>query len=218
LNNDTVVKPDFLNKLIESAKEDKTIGVVGPKILYYALPYIIWSAGGRFISFLGKARTVGIDEEDREQYDEKKERAWVTGCAMLIKKDVFEAIGFLEEKYFSNYEDLDFCVQASKKGFRIVYSPKAIVYHKVARDWGGLDNPLYIYYQVRNNLLFIKRNIVFPNNILPYLFLGFVSIPRRIFYLTIQGSFSKIKYFFFAVRDFLKGNLIILIIKSIDKI
>ena len=71
-----------------------------------------------------------------------------------LVQEVFEKIGFLEEQYFSNYEDLDFCISAGNAGYTIYYAPQAVIYHKVARDWGGLDNPLYIYYQIRNT----KRN------------------------------------------------------------
>ncbi len=206
LNNDTVVEPVFLNKLVEAAEEDKITGIFGPKILYYSKPYKIWSAGGNFIPFIGKARTIGINEEDGEQYDQKKEVAWVTGCAMFIRRSVLEKIGLLEEKYFSNYEDIDFCLTAKKKGFKILYVPKAIIYHKIAKDWGGLDSPLYIYYQVRNNLLFIKRNLLFPNNMFAYLFLYLVSIPRRNIYLLCKADFSKTTFFYLAIKDFLQGN------------
>lgn len=204
LNNDTIVEQDFLEKMVDVAEQDASIGIIGPKIYYYSLPYILWSAGGRYISFLGKARTYGINKIDRPEYNVQRKVSWVTGCAMMVKKEVFGKIGFLEEQYFSNYEDLDFCISAERMGYKIYYVPEAVIYHKVARDWGGLDNPLYIYYQIRNNLLFIKRKIMFPKNIIPLLFLLFVSIPRRSLSLLMKGEGEKVCYLFYGITDFFK--------------
>lgn len=204
LNNDTIVEQDFLENIMDVAQLDPSIGIVGPKIYYYSLPYIIWSAGGRYIPFLGKARTYGINKEDCSKYNKMRQVSWVTGCAMLIKREVFNKLGLLEEQYFSNYEDLDFCISAGRVGYKIYYAPQAVIYHKVARDWGGLDSPLYIYYQVRNNLLFIERKIEFPRNIIPLLFLLFVSIPRRSLALIIKGDGRKVQYLFYGIADFLR--------------
>ncbi len=202
LNNDTTVEQDFLEKMVGVAEQDASIGIVGPKIYYYSLPYIIWSAGGKYIHFLGKARTNGINKTDSPEYNVQREVSWVTGCAMMIKREVFEKIGLLEEQYFSNYEDLDFCISAERARYTIYYAPEAVIYHKVARDWGGLDNPLYIYYQIRNNLLFIERKIKFPENIIPLLFLLFVSIPRRSLALVMKGEGGKIRYLLYGIEDF----------------
>src|SRR3989338_7606720 len=103
LNNDTIVEPDFLGTMVGVAEQDASIGIIGPKIYYYSLPYVIWSAGGKYISFLGKARTNGINQTDGPEYNVQKKVSWVTGCAMMIKREVFEKIGLLKEQYFSNY-------------------------------------------------------------------------------------------------------------------
>jgi GT2 family glycosyltransferase/glycosyltransferase involved in cell wall biosynthesis len=204
LNNDTIVDPDIVKELAKAAQEDPNVGIVGPKICYYSLPYIIWSAGGNYLPLFGRARTFGLNKEDTAEYNKKREVVWTTGCAMLIKREVIEKIGSLEEEYFSSYEDLDFCFKARAEGYKVLYAPKALLYHKVARDWGGLDNPMYLYYQVRNNLLFIRRNIRFPKNILSYGFFFFLSIPRRSLKLIRNGYSTRIRYIFHGVNDFLK--------------
>ncbi len=205
LNNDTLVEPNFLSELVNVA-ELKKAGIVGPRIYYYSLPYILWSAGGSFIPLIGKARTRGINQVDSPKYNVLKKVFWLTGCAILVKKEVFEKIGVLEELYFSNYEDLDFCYKARKAGYSIWYVPSSVIYHKVAQDWGGLDNPLYIYYQIRNNLLFIKRNIPQPYALFSYLFLLFVSIGRRSGKLFFKRETKKVKYIYFALYDFFNNN------------
>lgn len=212
LNNDTLVEPNFLSELVDVA-ECKNAGIVGPKIYYYSLPYILWSAGGNFISWIGKARTIGINKVDSPMYNILRKVFWLTGCAILVKKEVFEKIGILEELYFSNFEDLDFCYKARKAGYSIWYVPSSVIYHKVAQDWGGLDNPLYIYYQIRNNFFFIKRNIQQPYTLFSYLFLLFVSIVRRSAKLFLKGEINKVKYIYLALYDFFgnksgKANLV----------
>lgn len=206
LNNDTYVEQNFLTELVAVGERDPSIGIVGPKIYYYSLPDILWSAGGDYIPVIGKTRVFGENKEDKPKYGKQKEVSWVTGCAMLIKRGVIEKIGVLEEEYFSNYEDIDFCFHARNVGFKVWYVPTSVIYHKVAQDWGGLSNPLYLYYQIRNNLLFIKRNLPLPQKILSYCFFYGVSLPRKILALALSGDVAKIQFIFLGISDFLRGK------------
>lgn len=65
-----------------------------------------------------------------------KERsvAWVSGGAMLIRRDVIERVGFWDENYFLYVEDVDFCRRARLKGFDIRFVPAALVYHKLGHS------------------------------------------------------------------------------------
>ena len=76
---------------------------------------------------------------------------------MLVKKEVFEKIGYFDEKYFLYLEDMDFCVRAEKAGFKIFFQPRAVIWHKNAKSTGGSGSSLQDYFITRNRLLFAVK-------------------------------------------------------------
>lgn len=168
LNDDTKVDKSFISE-ITKASNDKEAGLIAPKIYFYPgfefhkdrykpkeLGKVIWYAGGMidWDNCLGVHR--GVDEIDMEQYQQKEETGFATGCAVLIKREVFEKIGLYDEKYFLYLEDLDFSVRAQKAGFKIIYQPEAIVWHKNAQS-GGFGSGIHDYFFTRNRLLFSSK-------------------------------------------------------------
>lgn len=165
LNNDTILDPDSLVPLIDSLKNK--VGVVSPKI-YFEKGYefhkeryqksdlgkVIWYAGGAmdYESLIGKHK--GVDEVDMGQYNEELSVDFATGCCMAIRREVFEKIGILDEKYFLYYEDNDFSQRAKTAGFSILFQPKSRIWHKNAKSTGGSGSSLQDYYITRNRLLF----------------------------------------------------------------
>lgn len=167
LNNDTEVPGDFINSFAEYGKSDKSIGLVSPKIYftkgfeYHKDKYqenekgkVIWYGGGIIDWSNIYASHRGVDEVDTGQFDQISETEFATGCCMLIKKEVIEKIGFLDEKYFLYYEDIDYSVRVKKAGYRVMYYPKSFIWHKNASSSGKPGSPIHIYYQTRNRLYF----------------------------------------------------------------
>jgi GT2 family glycosyltransferase len=153
LNNDTEVAPDFLNRLVQTAEADSTIGAIGPMIYYHDRSNVIWSAGGVINWRRGNSAMRGIGEQDLGQY-----RAgnvdFVSGCALLCKRAVLERAGLLDERFFMYYEETEWCVRAARLGFRIVHLPAARIWHKIPFD-ARADQPYVAYYMTRNRLLFL---------------------------------------------------------------
>ncbi len=183
INNDTIVEEDFLDKLVKAGESDKKIGILGSKICYYDEPEIIWSAGGNVNWLKNKGVHIGLNEIDEGQYDKIKEVDYLTGCCLLIKREVIEKIGALSEDYFLYYEDTDFSLRARNAGYKCVYVPSAKIYHKVSRSTkpGSFS---YVYYHTRNGLAMAKRTGSFLNKIILYpycLFLFFKQIIKIIF-------------------------------------
>ena len=183
LNNDTIIKDTtILNKMLEPFSNNPSIGMVGPKILYYKNPEIIWSGGGK----VSKYRAVGIHlNENRsktaEDIKEVKEVDFLTGCCWLVKKEVFKKLDYLDEKYFMYYEDMDFCKRVVDNGYKIVYTPFAEIYHKVeSSNMGGF---LLGYYATRNRMLFVKKYYKYLQKILFYLFFIPTRIAKILFFL-----------------------------------
>lgn len=167
LNNDTIIDRDLIIEFLKSAEKDANIGIVVPKI-YFAKGYefhkdryeekdkgkVFWYAGGimDWANVIGHHR--GVDEVDEGQYNREEKTEFATGCCMLVRKDVFAKIGLFNEKYFLYYEDNDFSQKAQKAGYKIIYSPKAIIWHKNAASAGGSGSSLQDYYITRNRMLF----------------------------------------------------------------
>ena len=170
LNNDTLVDKNLVDELVKVSQSDETIGIVVPKI-YFAkgfefhksrykkdqLGKVIWYAGGiiDWGNVIGKHR--GVDDVDSGQYEKEGETDFASGCCMMIKRSVFEKIGMLDNKYFLYYEDSDFSLRAKKAGFKIVFAPKAVLWHKNAGSAGGSGSSRQDYYITRNRLLFGMR-------------------------------------------------------------
>ena len=92
LNNDTVVKEDFISELLTVAESSSDIGIVGPKIYYFEPKNKIWFAGGRINFFIGDARHIGVNQIDNNLFTSVKEVDYITGCAMLVKREVIDKI------------------------------------------------------------------------------------------------------------------------------
>jgi GT2 family glycosyltransferase len=158
LNNDIAVDPSMLSEMMNVALADQRIGIVGPKIYYYDEPRKIWYAGGKINYVTGIISHRGIREIDRGQYDRVEETDYVTGCAVLIRRAVLDAIGLLDPIYSPMYsEDADFSVRAKRAGFRVMYVPRAKVWHKVSAFTGGGLTPFKTQMKVEHNLIFFKR-------------------------------------------------------------
>jgi GT2 family glycosyltransferase len=137
LNNDTVVDPKFLSRLVEAAQSNKQIGIVGPKICYFDDPRRIWFAGGLIKWWRGRVAHIGIREVDNGGYDATTEVDYITGCCMLIKREVIETIGMLDERYYIYGEDVDLCIRASQSGYESLYVPSSRVWHKLSASTKG---------------------------------------------------------------------------------
>ena len=167
LNNDTFVDENLVIELLKAADSHPQAGIFGPKI-YFAPGFefhknrykssdfgkVIWYAGGKidWENILFSHR--GVDEVDNGQYDLVEKTDFISGCAMFVKREIFEKIGLFDKKYFTYLEDVDFCQRAEKAGFRLWFVPKALLWHKVAQTAGGIGSQLQDYYITRNRLLF----------------------------------------------------------------
>jgi len=158
LNPDTEIEKDTIRILKETAEKENA-GIIGSKILF-SDKKTIWYAGGILDrnNVIGKHR--GVDELDKGQYDSLSETDYVTGAALFASKEVFEKVGLFDEKYFLYYEDSDLSRRAKDAGFKVLYQPKAIVYHENAQST-GLGSPLQDYFITRNRMLYASKFLPF---------------------------------------------------------
>ncbi len=137
LNNDTTVDKTFIDELVTTAQSDIQIGMVGPKMYYYTDPNRIWYAGGKIEWWKGWISHKGVREIDNGQFDQTTETDFVSGCCILVKREVVEKVGMLDPAYYIYGEDVDWCVRASRAGYKLMYEPKAKIWHKLSVSTGG---------------------------------------------------------------------------------
>jgi len=162
LNNDTRIAPDMLNELIKPMKINSEIGIIGPKMYYYGKQNTLWFARGKMNWKTGVTSHIGGMKQDYGQYNEICDSDFISGCAMLIHRNVISKIGLMDERYFYYQEDIDYCTKAIKAGFKCIVAPKAKLWHKVARTSGGSENPFGAFYKTRNRIIFMKKNATIP--------------------------------------------------------
>ncbi|HEY3495579.1 MAG TPA: glycosyltransferase family 2 protein [Polyangiaceae bacterium] len=164
LNDDTLVAPDFLRLLVDALEGDRRAGIAGPKIYFaehesdgsWSKGRRIWFGGGAVNWLRTKPVHVRLDELDDGAVETSGETEFMTGCALLIRREVIDRIGPMPEEYFLYCEDLDWCLAARAEKWKILYVPASHVWHKVSRSTGG-GSPSYVYYNVRNRLMVARK-------------------------------------------------------------
>ncbi len=172
LNNDTIIEPSFLKKLIKAGESNKKIGILGPIIYQYPSTgsgQEIHFAGGKVNWLYTKGTHIStISTKRSDQASSINEADYITGACMLVKQEVIEKIGLMPEEYFLYLEDVDWCLKARREGFKCIIVPKARIWHKVSQS-AKQGSFSYIYYHFRNGLLLAKRNAAFFIKLLAYL-------------------------------------------------
>ena len=117
LNNDTLIKNDLIDSLIQ---QSSTLNqkIIQPLILNYDGSKI-WNAGGKINNFFGTFQTL---EKGKGFKNFKRNRTytdWFTGCCVLIKVEIFNHVGYFDERFFAYYEDIDYSIRLKKMGYSI---------------------------------------------------------------------------------------------------
>lgn len=168
INNDIELDSKTIEKLIEKADENT---VTVPKIYYFEPYNMIWFAGGEMYWNKGESGHIGNFEKDKGQYNEERVIGYSPTCCMLIHKNVFAKIGYIDETVFMYFDDTDLCVRMNDAGFKILYVPSACLWHKVSSSGGGMDSKVYVYYNFRNKFYFMdkyKDRLQFPARLFTY--------------------------------------------------
>lgn len=156
LNNDTIVKKDFLDKLVACAMQDEKIAITTSIINYFYDQNRTWYDFGTFDRLTGYTRMLSTPSS-HAKLAQGYEVTFSTGCLMLIRMQCLEQMGGeLSNDYFLYSEDTDLCLNALDHGFKIVSVPEVLIYHKVNGST-GTGSDLQQYYLTRNYLILAKK-------------------------------------------------------------
>jgi GT2 family glycosyltransferase len=157
LNNDTAFDPAMFDEMIFIGI---THEVVVPKIYKHSSPNTLWFAGGTFNRLLGySTEHVGEDEPDVGQYDASGPTEYAPTCCMLVRVEVFAAVGMMDSRYFVYYDDTDFCLRLARASIDIWYQSTISVRHKVGSLTGGRESAFSARMNVRNKVYFCRKNL-----------------------------------------------------------
>ena len=162
VNSDVILPPDCVEHLERTLAGRPGCGIVGPAIASRSAPGLVASLGMSYDPATGRMRHRGFgdrrpaDIDGRRMLAEPQRVDGVSGCAMLIAREVVDAIGLFDEDYFFSFEDLDFCLRARRAGFDTLLAADATAYHEGSRSIGD-SSPERLYFAARNHLLLASR-------------------------------------------------------------
>ena len=162
LNDDTVVAPDCVRRLVEAAESatrgGARVGGVSPKILYHDAPDRVWFGGGDFSSMRALGLHRGELRADEPARDRGVERiTFMTGCCFLVPAPVLRAAGGFAEEFFAYVEDVELSLRLARAGYALLYEPRARVLHRIAPE-PPRSSPFQIRQRDRNRRRLVRRH------------------------------------------------------------
>ena len=148
LNPDTVVLPDAMKELVRFLDANPQVGIAGGRAIN--MDGTVRNSMFRFHTVLSELEgsiRLGVVSKMLKQHvvaspppDEPVPADWVSGASMMIRREVFDKIGLLDDRYFMYYEETDFCLRARRAGFECWYVPTSKIIHLVGQSSGVTGN------------------------------------------------------------------------------
>lgn len=163
LNSDVEVTQGWIDNVILLMDSDPEIAACQPKIKAFADKKMFEYAGaaGGFIDKFGypfcRGRILAHIEEDKGQYDDKREIFWATGACLFVRANCYHEVNGFDEDFFAHMEEIDLCWRLKNIGYKIMYCPDATVYH-VGGGTLNKNSAKKTYLNFRNNLILICKN------------------------------------------------------------
>lgn len=202
LNNDTVVKKDFLTKMVNSFKEDEKCYAAVPKIFYFEPSDKLWFAGGKISRLTGIVTHFGLDSNAEDRYNIGGQTYFMNGCCALISKESITEVGILDDRFFANSEDADYSLRVLNSGHTIQYVPTAVIFHKVSHAFKSNFGKWLAFYLAARNIVQLQKKHL-PAWQMPVFYTVFGL--RWVLYLTVKlfiiGDFKSIKAIYQGVVD-----------------
>jgi GT2 family glycosyltransferase len=212
LNSDIEVTEGWLTPLLGFMESTPNAAACMPKLLSYHQPSKFEYAGaaGGFIDFLGypfcRGRILNVVEDDNNQYNNDLEIFWATGACMLIRSEQFWEAGGFDNDFFAHMEEIDLCWRLKRLGYSIWCIPKSKVYH-VGGGTLAANNPRKVYFNHRNNLMMLLKNLSRQSLIQVLVFRYILDIATAFLYL-ITGkprfTWSVIKAHLYFLNSIVK--------------
>ena len=169
LNNDTLVPPDLIEKLLAGFEALENPGAISPVILEYPETEKIWFSRARWVGHEAQFRLAETNEKYEDIVDKEPYLTdFACGCCLFTSAEILKKVGLLDERYFAFYDEAEWCFRLRENDLLSYVVPSAFMYHKVSRSTPSLVST---YLMSRNRLLWITENLPFREKLrtLPYL-------------------------------------------------
>ncbi|MFM7016022.1 MAG: glycosyltransferase family 2 protein [Bacteroidota bacterium] len=215
LNSDVEVTSNWLEPIVSYLDTHNDVGICQPKIKSYYQPAQFEYAGasGGYIDWMGypfcRGRLFNSLEEDTGQYNNAQEVFWATGACMFIRAKLYHQLGGLDENFFAHMEEIDLCWRAQLLGQKVMVVPSSEVFH-VGGGTLPKNNPRKTYYNFRNNLMMMYKNLPASKVvvvILIRLFLDGVAGFKFLLEGDFKDTFAVVKAHFAFYRCLITGRI-----------
>ncbi|MFC1709878.1 glycosyltransferase family 2 protein [Candidatus Omnitrophota bacterium] len=222
LDNDAEVDSTWLKELVSAFESDTMIAVAQCKLLNM-IERNRFDHAGDYLTSLGFLSERSKQDIDRGQFDKIDDILSAKGAATMIRRSVFEDLGRYDDSYFMYLEETDFCLRAWQAGYRVVFVPKAIVWHAFVTPLKDTkthySSRIVRYYGSRNFITTLIKNFsVFnlckflPIHILSWLFLSILFLFKGKFQdssCVIRGVFWNLTHLpsIFKKRSYVQKNI-----------
>ena len=162
LNNDTKVTKNFLTELVSVLESDSEIGGAQSKLLLMDSPSKL-DCVGAYLTLTGFLYYYGIFKRNSSLYNSQIYLYTAKGASMIFKRNVLEKIKLkgrlLDERYFAYFEETDMCHRVWLAGYKIVFAPNSIIYHKMGGTSMKLNNTFVQYHSFKNRINCYIKNL-----------------------------------------------------------
>lgn len=199
INNDTYAEKNWLKELVETM-EKTDYGFAASKMLFYDNRTHVNTAGDELTKY-GWAKQIGFGMKDGTRFSKDKEIFSASGGSVIIRKSLFDQVGYFDEKFFAYLEDVDWCFRAQLMGYKGLFVHTSKIYHHVSATTKKLST-FGEYLTVRNTLAMIYKD--FPGKLkAKYLFEIIYAQLARLFmdcnirriYSTFKGQLAFLKMY-----------------------
>jgi GT2 family glycosyltransferase len=205
LNNDTIVDRHCISELVHAAESNPAAGALGPKIYQCDESNRIWSLGGivDFSENVGQMR--GYGRIDRGQFDALTEVDFISGCAVMVHREVVEAVGLLNEEFYPGYyEDADWGMRIRAAGYVNLVVPSAKIWHKASASTGGDYNPTSKYLMGHHAVVFMRKYAKWHQWVRWFIF-AVLGLPLLFVVRAFQGKGRSVWAKALGIRDGFRG-------------
>jgi len=170
LNPDTLVLPEAIDRLVQFMVDHPEAGICGPKVLNSdgtlqrpcrrgdSRPWAVITYFTRLYALFPRSKFFGGYLMNYMGEDETHEVGGVAGSCMLIRREVIDQLGYLDERFFAYQEDADYCLQARRAGWKVFYFPAAQIIHYGGRGGSRVQPYRSIYEWHRSYWLYYRKN------------------------------------------------------------
>ncbi|MCF0128800.1 MAG: glycosyltransferase family 2 protein [Pseudobutyrivibrio sp.] len=180
LDNDNKVTPDMIEKLVDFALRDESIGLVGPLTLQANDDMVIWTASGRIRKWSSRPENLYAGKRVEEVSLEEAYPTELSPNCMMISRAAIEAVGGFDTSYYAMYEESDIGSRILKAGFKEFILTSAVTHHfeTVSKDGNlplrklGAWPAERAFHFAKNRFIYMKKYATWYQRVLFYIFWG----------------------------------------------